>query len=191
MKISKQIIAVFGSALLFFAPLAQAQQLRDGNVGLNMIASAMSVTATNLDFGDVALSAVPENREVTILCLSGVPSPRREADTRRCGEVTVTSTLSNFSYRLDAEVTLLSDVDRSSNTATISPDLGLYTYGTGGPAFGLDSFTPSAPGSTTNIRVDSANPSPHRYEVAGVLTISPNRPGRYEGTYTITAVVVE
>ena len=186
MKISRQIIAGVGSALLFFAPLAQAQQLRDGNVGLNVVASGLSVEATDLDFGDIPLS--PRNREVTVICLSGVPTP--PADNRRCGEVTVTATASDFSYRLDAEVTLLSDVDRSGNTATIIPDLGLYNYGIGTFAGGLQSFTPSAPGSTTSFRVDSSNPTPHRYEVAGILTISPDLPGRYEGTYTITAVVV-
>ena len=192
MKISKQIIAVFGSALLFFAPLAQAQQ-RSGNVGLAVIPSGLSVAGTNIHFGDLSVADLPGDGIVSIFCSPGddpISAPSQvSGDHRSCGNITVNATTSNFDYRLDAEVTVLADINNSSNNETISPDLSLYKDG--GFAGGLQSFTPTNPGSTTAFSVNDTNPVPHNYIVTGQFNIASQPPGQYQGTYTITAVVVE
>ena len=197
MKISKQIIAVFGSALLFFVPLAQAQQ-QGGNIGLAVIPSGLSVTGTNIHFGDLSAEHLPKagsTLEVNIFCPRGSPiisQPFQISGAHRsCGNITVGATTSGFDYRLDAEVTVLSDINNRSNSETISPDLALYNE-SGTFAGGLESFTPTNPGSTTAFSVNGTTPAPHNYIVAGKFSLASTQPpGQYQGTYTITAVVVE
>ena len=196
MKITQQIIAAAGFASLLFAPLAQAQE-QGGNVGLTVIADGLTVTGTELNFGQATLNEADTAGEITLSCfsfnegdplttiLSGqVPQgdPVRSnlftiVDTdAACGNVTVAAENDDLTYQLRLEVTAL-----TSGGDSISPSLTLS-------GAGLSGVTPASPALTDNLDI-AANAS-SSFILGGSLLIAANQAeGDYTGTYTITALV--
>ena len=196
MKITQQIIAAAGFASLLFAPLAQAQE-QGGNVGLTVIADGLTVTGTELNFGQATLNEADTAGEITLSCfsfnegdplttiLSGqVPQgdPVRSnlftiVDTdAACGNVTVAAENDDLTYQLRLEVTAL-----TSGGDSISPSLTLS-------GAGLSGVTPASPALTDNLDI-AANAS-SSFILGGSLPIAANQAeGDYTGTYTITALV--
>ena len=196
MKITQQIIAAAGFASLLFAPLAQAQE-QGGNVGLTVIADGLTVTGTELNFGQATLNEADAAGEITLSCfsfnegdplttiLSGqVPlgDPVRSnlftiVDTdAACGNVTVAAENDDLTYQLRLEVTAL-----TSGGDSISPSLTLS-------GAGLSGVTPASPALTDNLDI-AANAS-SSFILGGSLLIAANQAtGDYTGTYTITALV--
>ena len=206
MKITQQIIAAAGFASLLFAPLAQAQE-QGGNVGLTVIADGLTVSGTELNFGQATLNKTDTVGFVSLACLdfgggvvitdlsAGEPNPDnlpdRDSDPNlfslvdddaACGNVTVTADNADLTYQLRAEVTALT----GSGGGSISPNLILFTAD--GISQVITSFTPTSPASSGNLDI-AANASVS-FVLAGTLPIAPNQATEdFTGSYTITALV--
>ena len=207
MKITQQIIAAAGFASLLFAPLAQAQE-QGGNVGLTVIADGLTVSGTELNFGQATLNEANIAGFVSLACLDfggslgvltdlsagetlNAGNPDRDssaelfslvADDAACGNVTVTADNADLTYQLRGEVTALT----GSGGGSISPNLILFTAD--GSTQVVASFTPTSPASSGNQAID-ANASTN-FVLAGSLPMAANQAeGDYTGTYTITALV--
>ena len=207
MKITQQIIAAAGFASLLFAPLTQAQE-QGGNVGLTVIADGLTVSGTELNFGQATLNEADTAGFVSLACLDfggdlgmmtilSAGEPRIGTDPNHnvnlnlfsliagdaaCGNVTVTADNADLTYQLRAEVTALT----GSGGGSISPNLTLFEAD--GTNQVVTSFTPTSPASSGNLNI-VANASAS-FVVAGTLPIAPNQATEdFTGSYTITALV--
>ena len=210
MKNAKKMTVAAGFISLLFAPLAQAQLTPDnetdgGAILFEVVRSAVTVEATNINFGtvtpnidpsfsgsiDVKLNCNPKDGvAINIVSLNTQGSTddevRFDNTNSQCGEIEVTSRGETTEYKLEVEVGQLIAANGGANE-TLDPTL-VVIKGTSEVA-GLDNIGTSA--IAISDRSESILPNEtDTYRIGGRMLISSeNRSGSYSGQYTVAAIV--
>ena len=188
MKITKQLIAAASFSSLLFAPLAQAQTT--GNTELRVVESALTILATDMNFGTVNPGDAAD--DLVLTCDDGANTGTSAAITNgaasgnaTCGVITVIATR-DASFRLTLETTVLTSASDSSDT--ISPVFTLFLEGTG--IAGLTDIAAGGAVATSTSPETIPNGDNITFVLGGSANIASNQgTGIYNGTYTVAAVV--
>ena len=195
MKITKQLIAAASFSLLLFAPLAQAQADPNGDTRLAVVGPALTIAATDMEFGTVKPGAANAN-----LVLSCTASPQISAfgssatfDVAKgaasgrtsCGVISVDS-IRDVSYNLTLDTTVLTSDANSDDT--VSPVFTVRLTN-GDDVAGLTDIDAGGSGTTATPHLISTGGRTY-YILGGTAKIATDQgSGVYSGRYTISAVV--
>ena len=196
MKITKQLIAAASFSSLLFAPLAQAQTADpNGNTQLAVIGPALTIAATDMEFGTVNPGATAADLE-----LSCTASPRTStfgssatfdvangaaSGRTSCGVISVDS-IRDVSYNLTLDTTVLTSASDSDDT--VSPVFTVRLTN-GDDVAGLTDIDAGGSGTTATPHTIFAG-SRIYYILGGRANIAADQgSGVYSGEYTISAVV--
>ena len=196
MKITKQLIAAASFSSLLFAPLAQAQTADpNGNTQLAVIGPALTIAATDMEFGTVnpgdtaadlelSCTASPQTSSFgssTVFDVAGGSSSGRTS----CGVISVDS-VRNVSFNLTLDTTVLTSGSDSDDT--VSPVFTVSLVDGNGVA-GLTGIAAGSAGTTATPHFISTGTRIY-YILSGTANIATDQgSGVYSGEYTISAVV--
>ena len=194
MKITKQLIAAASFSSLLFAPLAQAQADPNGDTRLAVVGPALTIAATDMEFGTVKPGAADAN-----LVLSCTASPQISAfgssatfDVAKgaasgrtsCGVISVDS-IRDVSYNLTLDTTVLTSDANSDDT--VSPVFTVRSDNR--DVAGLTNIAAGNSGTTATPHLISTGGRTY-YILGGTAEIATDQgSGVYSGRYTISAVV--
>ena len=161
------------SAFLLYGQNALAAQ-KNGNVSVEIVSDALSLTTTEVDFGRHTASNREKN--ITFTC----DGDKSSADTvsggqlgndAQCGSVTI----GNASRNTHFNVSIISSPLSAGNGNDLTADLQIFNDN----------------GKTETSGRQSINPSQTKeYHIGGSLTIPADQAaGEYTGTYTFTATI--
>ena len=205
MKNAKKMTVAAGFISLLFAPLAQAQltpanKTDGGAILFEVVRSAVTVEATNINFGtvfpnldsgsiNVGLNCNPGDGNVDINIVStGIPADGVGYDNTdsQCGKIEVTARGEATEYKLEVEVGQLIAANGGAN-GTLDPTLVVIKGNS--EVAGLKNIGTSA--IAISDRSESILPNEtDTYRIGGRMLISSeNQTGSYRGQYTVVAVV--
>ena len=203
MKNAKKMTVAAGFISLLFAPLAQAQTPSvtpddEGRILFEVVRSAVTVEATNINFGTVVPGLAAGNSiNIELNCVTNLVTSLtpgdfaefRDTAGSQCGEIQVAARGEGTDYKLEVEVGQLSTGGGGANE-TLDPTL--IVYGIADNNGNLEAVTGlnSISGSASSSRVSILSGETDTYKVGGGMLISAeHRTGSYNGQYTVSAIV--
>ena len=195
MKITKQLIAAASFSLLLFAPLAQAQTDPNGDTRLAVVGPALTIAATDMEFGTVKPGAADADLELSCTASPQTSSfgssakfdvAKGAASGRTsCGVISVDS-IRDVSYNLTLDTTVLTSGSDSDDT--VSP-VFTVSLANGNGVAGLTDIAAGSSGTTATPHFISTGDRIY-YILGGTAEIATDQgSGVYSGRYTISAVV--
>ena len=203
MKNAKKMTVAAGFISLLFAPLAQAQltpanKTDGGAILFEVVRSAVTVEATNINFGtvfpnldsgsiNVGLNCNPDDGAINIVSTGLEDGVGYDNTDSQCGKIEVTARGEGTEYKLEVEVGQLV-TDGGGASGTLDPTLVVINSDNDAVS-GLNNIGSSAVAISDRPESIASNET-DTYRIGGRMSISSeHQSGSYSGQYTVVAVV--